>query len=122
MAKKIYKRPTLVKKVDEKKNYDYPRKRNVVMNFRVSESERNLINARMALSGLNRSEYFIESCLYQKILVKGNIKSFGAIKDKIADLNKKIDNDIMLENLEPEERESLRMILEILNNLFGKEG
>ncbi len=116
------KRPALVKKVDVEKNYDYPRKRNVVMNFRVSENERNLINARMALSGLNRSEYFIESCLYQKILVKGNIKSFGAIKDKIEDLNKKFDNDIMLENLEPEERESLRMILEILNKLFGKEG
>lgn len=68
-----------------------------------------------------KSKFFIQSCLYQTILVKGNIKTFTEIKKQIEQISKQINKNPNLEELEPEQVESLRIILEILNTLFGKE-
>lgn len=88
------------------------------MNFRVSPREKELIDARIKLTGKPRSKFFIESCLYQTILIKGNIKTFSEINDKIAE---SVDKNPKLEGLEPELQESLKTILEIMDKLFGKE-
>ncbi len=72
---RIYKIQTEEPKPKKKKN-EKNRKRNVFMNFRVSEKERELIEKRIALSGMTKAEFFIQSCLYQAIFVKGNIRTF----------------------------------------------
>ena len=110
---KIYRRSTQSKgkrKSRSKKN-EKNRVRNVIMNFRVSPTEKELIETRIKLTGMLKSKFFIQSCLYQTILVKGNIKTF----------TKQINKNPNLEELEPEQVESLRIILEILNTLFRKE-
>ena len=115
---KIYRRPTQSKgkrKSRSKKN-EKNRVRNVIMNFRVSPTEKELIETRIKLTGMLKSKFFIQSCLYQTILVKGNIKTFTEIKKQIEQIYKNPN----LEKLEPEQVESLRIILEILNTLFGK--
>ena len=91
------------------------------MNFRVSPTEKELIENRIKLTGMLKSKFFIQSCLYQTILVKGNIKTFIEIKKQIEQISKQINRNPNLEELEPEQVESLRIILEILNTLFGKE-
>ena len=76
---RIYKIQTEEPKPKKKKN-EKNRKRNTFMNFRVSETERALIEKRIALSGMTKAEFFIQSCLYQAILVRGNIRTFDKTK------------------------------------------
>ena len=105
------------KKPKKKKN-EHNRYRNVIKNFRVTPKERDLIEARLAVTGMKSSTFFIQSCLYQKILVKGNIRSFSAIKDTLQELTEKINKNPDLTQLEPVDAERLKTILEILKSLF----
>ena len=84
-------------------------------------SNKELIETRIKLTGMLKSKFFIQSCLYQTILVKGNIKTFTEIKKQMEQISKQINKNPNLEELEPEQVESLRIILEILNTLFRKE-
>lgn len=117
---KIYRRPTQLGDTPRKEKDEKARKRNNILNFRVSPAERELIERRIELSGLDKASYFIQSCMYQKILVKGNIKSFDKIKKRMDDLEKKLVAPTDIRDLSPEERETVRMILEIMNKLYGR--
>ncbi len=118
---KIYRRATQRGGTEKKPKNEKNRRRNVIMNFRVSQTEKELIEKRLELSGLPKAEFFIQSCMYHAILVKGNIKTFDAIKMQIKKLNETLDKEVSLEKWEAEDRESLRMILEMLNKIYGKE-
>lgn len=117
---KIYRRSTLIKNTKSKK--DKNRKRSVIMNFRVSPEEKELIDKRIELSGLGRADYFIESCMYQKLLVKGNIKTFDAIRKTVKDIDDKLIGLVSVDELDGRTLESLRMVLEILDRVFASEG
>jgi uncharacterized protein (DUF1778 family) len=116
---KIYRRPTQSAGTTKKRKDEKARKRNVIMNFRVSAQEKELIDKRIALSGLSKSEFFIQSCMYQKILVKGNVRTFDEIKKQMATVNKHLSEVENAENLQLEVMESLRMIAEILDGFYG---
>ena len=81
---------------------------------------RDLINARIAVTGMKKRDFFIQSCLYQKILVKGNVRSFSTIMDTLRDLTEKIDKTPNLENLDPMDAERLLTILQIMDNIYGR--
>lgn len=117
---KIYKRATIENEVKNNKTENYTRKRDVVANFRVSKAEKKLIDARLSITGLSRSEFFIQSCMYQKILVKGNIKTFDNIHKKMKEIVEEISINPNLENMDIELVESWRVILEILEKLYGR--
>lgn len=116
---KIYRRTTLIsgtkKKKDEKK-----RKRNIIMNFRVSPEEKQMIEERVKLSGMAKGEYFIQSCMYQKISVLGNIRTFDAIKESVSRLDRKLTELQSVEELDEVTLESLRMVLELLDGIYNK--
>lgn len=117
---KIYKRSTLkaaAKKPKKKKN-EHNRLRNVIVNFRVSPKEKALIDARFEVSGMKREEFLRQSCLYQKILVKGNIRSFDRIRSTIEDIANTLKVDPSYENLTEEQTEKLKTILEMLDYLY----
>ena len=115
---KIYRRTTLIsgtkKKKDEKK-----RKRNIIMNFRVSPEEKQMIEERVKLSGMAKGEYFIQSCMYQKISVLGNIRTFDAIKESVSKLDRKLMELQSVEELDEVTLESLRMVLELLDGIYN---
>ena len=72
---KIYRRETLKTNTTSKKKDEKRRKRNVIMNFRVSPEEKERIEERIALSGLKKSEYFINSCVNNKVTAYGNVRT-----------------------------------------------
>ena len=111
---KIYRRPTQLGDTPKKKKNEKNRRRNTIMNFRVSPQEKELIEARIKLLGLPKAEFFIESCLYQKVLVKGNIRTFTEIKNQVKEVADVINKNPNLEDLDPAQAESLRTILELL--------
>lgn len=121
MASKIFSRTTQLKRTGKKPVNEKARKRNTIINFRVTPEEKKRIDARIAMTGLSKSEFFIESCLYQTVLVKGNIRTFSEFEHEIRQLSSQFDKNIALEHMDPVQQESLRMILEILEKLFGEE-
>ena len=115
---KIYRRSTQKSGTPKKKKDEHNRKRNRIINFRVSPAEKELIDARIRLSGKARAEFFIESCLYQAILVKGNVRTFTEIKRQMAEIGEALKESPNLATLDSKQIESLRIILEILQELF----
>ena len=115
---KIYRRPTQSNGTPKKKKDEKARKRNVIMNFRVSPQEKELIEKRIALSGLSQSEFFIQSCMYQKILVKGNVRTYDEMRKQLAVIKEHLSKVESTEDLELDVMESLRMIAEILDSFY----
>jgi hypothetical protein len=107
---------TVKKPKDEK-----ARKRNTIINFRVSPEEKVRIDARIAMTGLNKAEFFIESCLYQTVLVKGNIRTFREYDRTMEKIAGQLQKGTKPEDMDPELLEAWKTILEILDRLFGKE-
>ena len=117
---KIYRRDNLISGVRPKKKNEKNRKRSVIVNFRVTPEEKQLIDERIALSGLARAEFFINSCMYQKIVTFGNVRTFDEIKRKLAGIDRHLQQIEKSEELDIEVLESLRMILEMFDGL-GRE-
>ena len=115
---KIYRRESQVRDTPKKKKNEKNRRRYVIQNFRVTPNEKKLIEKRIQMSGLSMSEFFIQSCLYQKILVKGNVKTFAAIRNEIKDLQTAIRDETLSEVITDERREALITIAEVLNSIF----
>ena len=119
---RIYRRSTQLDGKPKMQKNEKNRKRSIIMNFRVSPEEKELIEKRIELSGLSRTHFFLQSCIYQKILVKGNVKTFDKIRAEMDELyqfvnEKNADGELLdrWSRSESEERvESIRMILEIL--------
>lgn len=118
---KIYRRDNLVSGVTPKKKNEKNRKRSVIVNFRVTPEEKNLINERIALSGLPRAEFFIQSCMYQKVITFGNVKTFDGIKKKLLVIDEHLQAVEKSEELDLKILESLRMILEMFAGLERKD-
>ena len=116
MMGKIYRRDTLVAQSTPKKKNEKARKRNVTINFHVTQEEKNLIENRIALSGLPKGEFFINSCIHNEIHITGNIKTFDEIKNQIKNVDEHLCSIQSVEELDLERLESLRTILEILGD------
>lgn len=114
---KIYRRDNLVSGVTTKKKNEKNRKRSVIVNFRVTPKEKKFIDDRIVLSGLPRAEFFIQSCIHQKVITFGNVKTFDAIKKKLLVIDEHLQTISKSEELDIEVLESLRMILEMFNGL-----
>ena len=110
---KIYKIQKEEPKPKKKKN-EKNRKRNNIINFRVTENERELIEKRIALSGMTRAEFFIQSCLYQAILVRGNIRTFDKIRERLSAIEIKLSDAEKDPELTKDDLLELRTILEML--------
>lgn len=114
---KIYRRDNLVSGVTTKKKNEKNRKRSVIVNFRVTPEEKRFIDERIALSGLPRAEFFIQSCMHQKIVTFGNVKTFDAIRKKLLVIDEHLQTVPKSEELDIGVLESLRMILEMFDGL-----
>lgn len=115
---KIYGKTKVTPKPKKKKN-EHNRLRDIIVNFRVSPKEKSVIDARIAATGMTKQDYYRQSCMYQKILVKGNIRTFAAIRESIRELSEKVDKNPDLAALDPSDAERLKTILEIVGYLFG---
>ena len=98
---KIYGKVEVKNRKPKKKKNEHNRLRDVIVNFRVSPKEKLVLDARIAALGMGKQDYYRQSCLYQKILVKGNIRTFSVMKDTLRDLTEKIDRNPDLTQLDP---------------------
>ncbi len=87
----------MVKKMIKKNLDQNGRLRNVVVGFRMSEEEVDLLNRRVLISGLTKQEFIINSILGKEVTVYGNPYVFRSLQDKLNRFinlyGTKIDND-----------------------------
>ena len=105
----------------KKKRNEKNRKRNTFLNFRVTEKEKNLIDRRIAISGMTKAEFFIQSCLYQAILVRGNIRTFDKIRERLSAVEIKLSDMEKNPELSKDDLMELRTILEMLAFVYKRE-
>ena len=118
---KIYKRDTLIKDVVPKKNDGFQRKRNIILNNRVTPEDRDIIYKRIELSGRTIQDYITECCKYGKVTAIGNVKSFDAIRREMKVIDEHLCQVQRADELDLKVLESLRVILEILDGFYGDE-
>lgn len=118
---RIYKRNNLIEGVVPKKNDEHARKRNVIINNRVTPEDRDIIYKRIELSGLTVQDYITECCKYSKVTVVGNVKTFEAIRREMRVIDEHLCQIQRADELDLQVLESLRAILEILNGFYEEE-
>ena len=116
---KIYKRKHLIEGVVPKKN-ECVRKKNIIINNRVTPEDKEIIYKRIELSGLNIQDYITQCCKYNKVNVVGNVKTFDAIRKEMKVIDKHLCKVQRADELELPVLESLRAILEILDGFYGE--
>ena len=116
---KIYKRKHLIEGVVPKKN-ECVRKKNIIINNRVTQEDKDIIYKRIELSGLTIQDYITQCCKYNKINVVGNIKTFDAIRKEMKIIDEHLCKVQRADELELPVLESLRAILEILDGFYGE--
>ena len=76
-----------------------------------------MLDQRAYLSGLEKGDFFIESCLHQKIVTIGNVKTFTKWKEQLDRIERHIEKIEKTEEVDVSILESLREILEIYAGL-----
>lgn len=100
----------------EKKKDESKRTRNVTINFHVTADEKSLIEQRIALSGLSKSDYFIQSTVSQKIIVFGNIRVYDQMRKDMRLILDELSKDEGTGFLKPETEVKLRTLFEMLQD------
>ena len=118
---KVYKRNNLVKGVVGKKQDEHARKKNIILNNRVTPEDRDIIYKRIELSGLTIQDYITQCCKYGKVTAVGNVKSFDAIRKEMKIIDQHLCQVHRTDELDLRVLESLRVILEILEGFYSKE-
>jgi hypothetical protein len=118
----IYRRQSLLPKQTTREQVK-KRQRSVIMNFRATPEEKEIIDQRIKLSGLMRQDYFLQSSIHQKVVAYGNIKSFDEIKRQMKSIDEHLCS--VLANgggageVDEDKLELLRMILELLDSIYN---
>lgn len=100
-----------------KKNNDMQRRfRKIVVAFRVSEGENEVINRMVALSGLTKQDYLIRCTSNAEIIVQGNPYVYRSLK---YELNQFIDLFKQVENLEEIELDDLAVLRRVLETVIA---
>lgn len=64
--------------------------KNPTISFRISESERKQIEARILASGMMKKDYFVRSCIYNHICVVGKKETIYPLVETIYDLYRQL--------------------------------
>ena len=64
--------------------------KNPTISFRISESERKQIEARILASGMMKKDYFVRSCIYNHICVVGKKETIYPLIETIYDLYRQL--------------------------------
>lgn len=115
--KMIFRQETIqkqAKKIRKKKKRENNRKRNHILNFRVSDEEYELINKKIELSQMSKQDYFIKLLIEHEISVRADYRVADAISKEIFQLARVIKKVGKLNEIEDE---TLLYILEIYEEI-----
>jgi len=116
--KKMFRPESLQKRTkqikEKKKKSEKNRKRNRILNFRVSQEEYDLINKQVEISGLSKQDYFIQLLGERKINITADYRVADAIAKEVFQLARVIKK---FGKLDEEEQDILLYVLEIYEEI-----
>ena len=99
------------------------------ISFRVSDRERDMIEAKILASGMQKKEYFVRSCIYNRICVVGKkeviyrlVEELQNMQTNISELVRQLEQqDVTLTNegLEDMQNDCMDMLQAIISMLGG---
>lgn len=110
----MFRRHSLDEISQKTRNKEKNRKRNRILNFRVSEEEYDLINKKIAISGLKKQDYFIQMLLNHEVNLVSDYRLSDNIAKEIFQLAKVIKR---FGKLNDDEADILIYILEIYEEI-----
>ena len=113
----MFKRDNMPKAQSKDKKYIKTCPRNKIMNFYVTEEEKEKIEIRMKLSGLTKQEFYVQSMMNQKVVCIGNVKTFDEMKKQLLVIEEHLKNVKEVDDLDENILENLRMILELFHGV-----
>lgn len=83
---------------------DKNRQRNHTISFRVSPTERKQLEARIDASGIKKTQYYLQSCLYGRIVVVGSRQHIDRLIESLHELEVVL--KVLLEEMRKENYDS----------------
>lgn len=108
----MYKRERAAAQPKEKKN-EHNRKRDIIVNFRMSPEERMELEQRILLSGKKKQEYMIQSSLEQRLCVVGNRKMLENIQKRMDVIEAELKRVVSAAALDMGKLEGVRTLVEL---------
>lgn len=108
----MYKRPREEAQPRKKKD-ERRRKRNVIVNFRMSPEERAELEQRIMASGKSKQDYMIQSSLEQKIEIVANRKMLMNIQNRMDVIEAELKRVTSADALDMEKLVGLKAIVEL---------
>lgn len=108
----MYRRPREAAKPKKKKD-EHNRKRDIIVNFRMSPEERAELEQRILLSGMKKQDYMIQSSLRQKIEIVANRKMLMDIQGRMDEIETELKRVTSADALDMEKLAGLKMIAEL---------
>lgn len=112
----MYKRPREAAQSKKKKD-ESRRKRNVIVNFRMSPEERAELEQRIIVSGKSKQDYMIQSSLEQKLEIVANRKMLMNIQDRMDTIEAELKSVTSAEALDMEKLAGLKAIVELFQSV-----
>ena len=108
----MYKRPR--KKAQPKKKKDeHNRKRNIIVNFRMSPEERAALEQRILISGKKKQDYMIQSSLEQKLEIVANRKMLMDIQHRMDEIETELKRVVSADAVDMEKLVGLKSLIEL---------
>ena len=91
----------------ERNNDHLGRWRNVIVAFRVSKGEADMINRLVEVSGMTKQDYILAKLTNKEVVVEGSIKTFHGIKNQLAYVLEELKR---IKTLNPEHEELIGLV------------
>lgn len=108
----MYKRARAAAQPKKKKN-EHNRKRDIIVNFRMSPKERMELEQRILLSGKKKQEYMIQSSLEQRLCVVGNRKMIENIQERMDAIEAELKRVVSADALDMEKLAGVKALVEL---------
>lgn len=105
------------------KNLDnHNRLRSIVVGFRMSPEEADLLNRLVEISGLNKQDYLINRALQRDVIVNGNPRVYIGLKKQLIELYNELHRLNNYSQITDEQLILLNQVMKILNEIRLENG
>ncbi len=93
------------------------RHRNLIVSFRVSREEGEMLNRAVALSGYTKQDYIISKVLNRDVVVRGSSRIYKALRDHLGDVLEELKRINSASEISPELMETIVLISNTMNGM-----
>lgn len=105
--------------MSEKSLDQHKRWRSVTVGFRMSPEESEMLNRKVALSGMSKQDYITHRLLGWEVTVRPNSRIYKALSNEMERIHAELLRITEGNEVDPELRETIHMVAELMNGMKG---